>query len=173
MIDTLNTKMPRLYLIVRLESIEASTKPSYKTHDISITGVPAALSDDPTRIISACTVIDEQSQWTYLVGVEINEADGDDVHVSYGTLSHKEAMHVLEQMPDYIKEIDKTRHKVAQKTPAAVEKAGDVCIMIKLRDDMFLWYEVVIIDVLDREMYKAQKEDVSKGGNKKRRKMKI
>jgi hypothetical protein len=165
--------MPRLYLIVRLESTKASTKPSYKTHDISITGVPAALSDDPTRMIATYTVIDEQSQWTYLVGVEINDVDGDDIHISYGTLSHGDAMHILQQMPDYIKEIDKTRHKVARKTPAAVEKAGDACIEIKLRDDMFLWYEIVTVDVVDRGLYKAQKEDVDKGGDEKRRKVEV
>jgi hypothetical protein len=172
-IDTLNTKMPRLYLIVRLESTEASTKPSYKIHDISITGVPAALSDDPTRMISTYTVIDEQSQWTYLAAIQINEVDCGDVHISYGTLSRGEAMHILEQMPGYIKEIDKTRHKVARKTPATVEKAGDVCINIKLRDGQFLWYEVVTVDAVDREMYKTQKKDVDKGEDKKRRKVKV
>jgi hypothetical protein len=120
--------MPRLYLIVRFESTEVSTKPSYKTHDISITGIQAALIDDPTRKVSTYTVVDERAGWTYLVALEINDVGGDDVHICYGTLSHGKVLYTLQHMPDYIKEVDKTRDIVARKTPAAVQKAGDMFI---------------------------------------------
>jgi len=59
--------MPKLYFIVRHDSTTYS-KPSCRTIDISVTGMPFALASDKTRLVEAYTVVDEEASdgpWLY------------------------------------------------------------------------------------------------------------
>jgi hypothetical protein len=90
--------MPRLYLIVRFETSE-NIQPSYKTSDVTITGIPAVLSENPTRLCSTYTIIDEDDPggpWTYRVAVDILKVANAAVHISYGTISYNDALQRLQ-----------------------------------------------------------------------------
>jgi hypothetical protein len=168
------TKMPRLYLIVRFDTSDSS-QPSYNTTDITITGVPAALSDDPTRIFSTYTVIDEEDPggpWIYRVAVEIVKVAKDNVHISYGTLSYDDALQRLQDLPHHIRESDKERVQDEANVKAEVVWADAKRLKAKLRKGRFLWYELVEVDAENRANWKAH-EDADRGVDKKRRRVEV
>jgi hypothetical protein len=169
------TKMPRIYLIVRSDTSD-SFQPSYNTTDITITGVPASLSDDPTRVFSTYTVIDEEDPggpWIYRVAVEIVKVAKHNVHISYGTLSYDDALQRLQDLPHYIRESDKKRVQDEANVKAEVVWADAKRLKVKLRKGRFLWYELVEVDAENRANWKAHEEDANREGDKKRRKAEV
>jgi hypothetical protein len=166
--------MPRLYLIVRFDTSDSSQH-SYNTTEITITGVPAALSDDPTRIFSTYTVIDEEDPggpWIYRVAVEIVKVAKDNVHISYGTLSYDDALQRLQDLPHHIRESDKERVQDEANVKAEVVWADAKRLKAKLRKGRFLWYELVEVDAENRANWKAH-EDADRGVDKKRRRVEV
>jgi hypothetical protein len=50
---------------------------------------------------------------------------------------------------------------------------NDTCVMIRLRKDSVIWYELLTVDVEDRAKWKAKKSDVDERGDRKRRKLEV
>jgi hypothetical protein len=167
--------MPRLYLIVRFETSE-NIQPSYNTSDITITGILASLSENPNRIFSMYTVIDEEDlggPWTYRVAVDIVKVANANVHISYGTISYSDALQRLQALPHQIRESDRARVQEEANVKAEVSWAGESRLKVKLRKGRFLWYELVVVDVQNRANWKTQEEDTDKGGVKKLRRVEV
>jgi hypothetical protein len=156
--------MPRLYLIIRCET-ESTTPPTHKTSDITTTGVPPDLKSDAIRIYATHTVIDNEAAngpEIYQVSTEAAKRTVDEVHISYGATSQEDVSLRFNRIPAYAKEVDKERKKI---NPIAAQCTwcSPTRIMIGLKPDRFLWYELVEVDVV------AEAEDDSgKGGDKKR-----
>jgi hypothetical protein len=167
------TTMPRLYVIVRFETSE-NIQPAYNTSDITITGVPVSLSENPTRLFSMYTVIDEEDPggpWTYRVAVDIVKVANANVHISYGTISYSDALQRLQALPHQIRESDRDRVREEANVKAEISWSGDNRLKVKMRKGRFLWYELVVVDVENRANWKAPEEDADKGGDKKRRRV--
>jgi hypothetical protein len=167
------TTMPRLYVIVRFETSE-NIQPAYNTSDITITGVPVSLSENPTRLFSMYTVIDEEDPggpWTYRVAVDIVKVANANVHISYGTISYSDALQRLQALPHQIRESDRDRVREEANVKAEISWSGDSRPKVKMRKGRFLWYELVVVDVENRANWKAPEEDADKGGDKKRRRV--
>jgi hypothetical protein len=65
--------MPKLYFIVRHDST-TNSKPSCRTVDISVTGMPFALESDKTRLVETYTVVDEEASdgpWVYDIPIQV------------------------------------------------------------------------------------------------------
>jgi hypothetical protein len=165
--------MPRLYVIVRFETSE-NIQPAYNTSDITITGVPVSLSENPTRLFSMYTVIDEidpGGPWTYRVAVDIVKVANTNVHISYGTISYSDALQRLQALPHQIRESDRDRVREEANVKAEISWSGDNRLKVKMRKGRILWYELVVVDVENRANWKAPEEDADKGGDKKRRRV--
>ncbi|KAH7065787.1 hypothetical protein BKA63DRAFT_585777 [Paraphoma chrysanthemicola] len=165
--------MPSLYFIVRFDA-DRNEKPPFNTTDVSITGVPAALSRDGSRIYHTYTVIDEEAAdgpWTYRVAIDIAKARGTDVRINYGTLYENDAFERLKRIPEDIKESDKERkhNHPDYFVKAKVTWQGDACLEVKLRTESFCWYEMVTVEVNDLGQGLEAVDEADRGGDKKRR----
>jgi hypothetical protein len=120
--------------------------------------------------------------------VEIVNIDGKDRRVVYGTVSYDDALQQLEKIPEYVKEGGKQgvkRDNLGNRDPDDIynmkdsnDKAelgweNDTCVMIRLRKDSVIWYELLTVDVEDRAKWKAKKSDVDERGDRKRRKLEV
>jgi hypothetical protein len=58
---------------------------------------------------------------------------------------------------------------------AEISWVGGNKLKVKIRRTpaRFLWYELVVVDVENRAMWKVQEEDADKGGDKKRRRVEV
>jgi len=167
--------MPQVYLIVRFDSTNES-KPSYRTHDITITGMPIILADDHTRLVKDYTIIDDKAldgPWTYRVAVDIIKMAGKGLHISYGATSRDEALQKLDEIPYFAKESDKERRKDDHVPKARSDWLGETCVRIKLREDSYCWYELISADVEDLAKYKAVEESADHEEDRKRRRMEV
>jgi hypothetical protein len=169
--------MPRFYLIARFETSE-NIQPLYSTSDVTITGIPAFLSENPTRLSSTYTIIDKDDPgglWTYRVAVDIFKVANTAVHISYGTISYNDALQRLQNLLHQIRESDKERPQEEVNVKAEVSWVGGNKLKVKIRrtPTRFLWYELIVVDVENRAIWKAQEEDADKGGDKKRRRVQV
>jgi hypothetical protein len=169
--------MTRLYLIVRFETSK-NIQPSYNTSDVTITGIPAVLSENPTCLCSTYTIIDEDDPggpWTYRVAVDILKVANAVVHISYGTISYSDALQRLQNLPHQIRESDRERPQEEVNVKAEFSWGGGNKLKFKIRraPAHFLWYELVVVNVENRAIWKAQEEDADKSGDKNRRRVQV
>jgi hypothetical protein len=178
--------MPRLYFIVRLEA-DNETRSSWRTKDITMTGLPMALEADTMRSVETHTVIDDDTTstaWTYLVAFEMIKMEGKDIHVAYRTASRDDALQrfkkisqsVIEGDEERIKddnlwntdieddedEDEDERHKRNTNDKAEIPFRGEAYIKIKLRQDSYLRYELTSVDVEDRANRKVTNRMLTK-----------
>ncbi|KAF2821293.1 hypothetical protein CC86DRAFT_426530 [Ophiobolus disseminans] len=167
--------MPTLYLIVRFDS-NNHLQPSYRTHDITLTGLPILLANDETRTVQEYMIIDEEvtnDPRIYRIAVDIDKMAGKTLHISYGTTSRDDALKRLQNIPTFAEESGKERGGDDHNTRARIKWMGQTCVRIKLRESSFCWYELVPVDVEDRATDKAVEEDAEKGRDRKRRKTEV
>jgi hypothetical protein len=162
--------MPRVHLILRFDS-SSDKKPLLETSDITTNGDPACSKTENPYGTTTYTIIDDKTDDTYRVTIEVPRKDNDNVHVSYGSTSREDVLPRLTKIPGYMRESDikRTEHQGDNVDKAVISWWGDSCIRIKLRKDSFMWYEVVAIDVEaeddgeEKPEVKKQKKKVSFG----------
>lgn len=168
--------MPQFHLIVRTES-EEKVLPPHKITDITITGLPADIEFDKSKIFDTHTVIDSEANngsWTYRIAVHIDKEPSceRDVHISYGTMDREDALRRLRTIPDAVIEANESRGEADEK--ASAKWCGMTLIHIRLRRDTWMWYELVTVDVEDCGKWVANEEkETEEGRAGKRRKLEI
>jgi hypothetical protein len=115
-----------------------------------------------------------------------------DIHISYGTASHDKVLQRFKKISQHVIEGDEERmnndniwnadiedenederHEHGTNDKAKISFRGEACIKIKLRQDSYLWYELISVDVEDRVNWKVTEQDVDKGGDRQRRKREV
>jgi hypothetical protein len=184
--------MPRLHFIVRFDS-SSSVKPTYRATDISITGLPAALEYDETRLFDTHTVIDGEvpgGPWTYRVAIEIAKEANKGLHIVYGTSDRNDAVQRLQSISKWIPEGKEERqrsyeainHYLEERKrdiedenfEAQVLSSSQTCVKIKLRKRSFCWYELVSADVADRDKVDTKETtDLNRSEEQERRRKEV
>jgi hypothetical protein len=192
--------MPKLYLIVRFECHNATQPSCRTHDISITGMPIALEDDHTRLLATYTVIDNEapNGPWTYRVAADIIKMTGRGLHISYGSMSRDGAMERLQKIPEFAKENGEERQKHYQTesddllpweevetegnsgpeyTEAEIRWMNKTCVRIKLRSDSYCWYKLVSADVEDMSKYKAveekeaeEKEEVEKGGDKKRRK---